>query len=143
MKMKEVSIVIMAVILLFTAIYDGKRKEIPGIFVILMTLVSVMSQAFVIKSGIADCLCGAAIGILFVGLAILSKEQMGIGDGLMIAAIGIGVGLRRVLWMVSIASVIMAAVVIILLLMKKIKKEATIPFLPFLFGGYLLCYLFL
>ena len=61
------------------------------------------------------------------------------GDGIVIAVIGLVLGFRRCLAVVSVASLEMCAAAIVVLLFKKGNRRTQLAFLPALFVGYVLC----
>ena len=69
----------------------------------------------------------------------ISREQIGRGDGIVIAVIGLVLGFRRCLAVVSVASLVMCAAAIVVLLFKKGNRRTQLAFLPALFVGYVLC----
>ena len=66
-------------------------------------------------------------------------RQIGKGDGYVIAAVGIVLGLRRCLAVVSIALLMMCMVAMIILALKKGNRHTKLPFLPAVFVGYMVC----
>ena len=88
---------------------------------------------------ILDTLGGLAVGLGIIGLSVISKEQIGKGDGLVIAAVGIAFGARRCFLVLSTASFVMCVIAIGVLLLKKGGRQTRLPFLPALFAGYVLC----
>lgn len=77
-------------------------------------------------------------GLVSLGLAFLTREQIGYGDGWVILLMGILIGVKRVLATVTAAFVLVFICSLILVVIRKAKKKTTLPFIPFLFAGYLL-----
>ena len=69
--------------------------------------------------------------------ACLSGEALGVGDGLVLFALGMGYQADKILVMLFVALVLAAVVSVVLLLLKKAGRKSEIPFLPFLFLGWL------
>lgn len=86
-----------------------------------------------------DTMGGLAVGLCAVGLSVATREQIGRGDGIVIAAVGIVLGARKCLWLVFAASFMMCAAAILVLLLKRGGRQTKLPFLPAIFAGYLLC----
>ena len=116
-------------------IIDIKRKSIS--FVVLLSLL-----AFCIIWNMAgkdmsplNMVVGAApagamlLAVRFAGL------NIGMGDVLLMAIIGVALGADTVCITMMIASVSCAAVSAALLMSKKIKKESTVAFIPFVGAG--------
>ena len=65
--------------------------------------------------------------------------QIGRGDGIVIAAVGIALGARKCLLVVFAASFVMCIAAIVILVFRKGGRQTRLPFLPAVFAGYLLC----
>ncbi|MDD5935925.1 MAG: prepilin peptidase [Clostridiales bacterium] len=87
-------------------------------------------------------LCGLGIGMIFMVLSKLTKGQVGMGDGYLIAVFGIMLGAWRNLEIITYSFLASAVISIILLSFFHFGKKRTIPFIPFLFFGFL-CSFFL
>ena len=79
---------------------------------------------------------GIAIGLSMIGLSMITNNQIGKGDGMVIAMLGIALGFRDCLMVISFASVVMAFVSIFLLIIKKANKKTRLPFIPALFISF-------
>ena len=75
-------------------------------------------------------------GCFFVGVSWLSREKLGFADSIAIVGIFLSNGYETGMIMVFAGFLIAGAVAIILLLAGKAGKNTAIPFLPFLFLGY-------
>lgn len=76
-----------------------------------------------------------------VGLLVLSRVMngsIGKGDGYLLCISGLALGLRMNLSLLFYALFFAGGVSAILLVLKKVKKDTTFPFVPFLLGGYLM-----
>ena len=73
-----------------------------------------------------------------LGISLLSEEQIGRGDGLVIAALGLFFGVRNTLGMVCFASLFMVPIALLIIVIKKEKKKIRLPFIPALFLGYVM-----
>lgn len=133
--------VIMGLLLFAAAVMDLKSRQIGRGFLVVLTLVSIASVFIRADFSIWNAMGGALIGLCAVGLSIISEEQIGRGDGLVIAALGIALGFRECLATVCLASVIMALVSVVVLLLKKGNRKTRLPFIPALFVGYVTCVL--
>ena len=80
---------------------------------------------------------GGMIGLCMIGISFLSKEQIGIGDGVVTGLLGCLLGARGCLVMLCIASCLMAVIAIGILILKKCSRRTTLPFAPALLGGYI------
>lgn len=82
-----------------------------------------------------DMVSGAAIGCLLVLTGILTKEKIGIGDGVVILTIGLiagGVtGFSIMIWSFAVCSLFSVAAVA----MSKMKWDHSVPFTPYILIG--------
>lgn len=131
-------------VLLFVAgAMDLKSKTISrGIILVLMIFcfAGAFIKVFINKEvGIWEIIGGVLIGLCAIGLSMVSREQIGRGDGLVIVAIGLMLGFRKCLFAVCMASIIMTLVSVIVLILRKGNKNTRLPFIPALFAGYVIC----
>ncbi|MDE7201881.1 MAG: prepilin peptidase [Lachnospiraceae bacterium] len=110
------------------------RKQILILFVLCCAVIP-LKEDF----GILDAIGGLTIGLCAIGVSIATREQIGKGDGIVIAAIGIALGARKCLWLVFTASFMMCVAAIVVLVLKRGGRQTKLPFLPAIFAGYLLC----
>lgn len=75
-------------------------------------------------------------GVLFLLIAKMTGEKIGMGDGWVIMIIGNFLNIRKLWYVVQVAITIVFLFSIIMLCSKKKDKEYQIPFLPFLWMGH-------
>lgn len=131
---------IMLAILTGFAVYDMKTKMIPVGAVVILA-VGVFLYRLCMGSGIWELIIGLIPGALLVVLAFATKESIGTGDGLVLCVLGLFCGWRQCLAIFGMALVLSAILSMILLICHKVGRKTELPFLPSLFGGYLLYYL--
>lgn len=74
-------------------------------------------------------------GILYA-ISVLTKEQFGKGDVLVLTMTGAGLGLQKNIIILYVAFWLAFVFSIGLLLLKKADKKTELPFVPFLFAAY-------
>ena len=74
-----------------------------------------------------------------MGISKLGREQVGMGDGMIIALTGLFLGMNGCFIMVCTASFVMVFIAAAVLILKKGNKYTKLPFLPALFVGYIVC----
>lgn len=134
--------VVMAVIgiLLFMAgIIDMRKRQICRGMLLALLLVCCIAVPFKKNFGVLDAFGGLAVGLCAIGISIATREQIGKGDGIVIAAVGIALGARKCLLVVFAASFVMCIAAVVVLLFRKGGRQTRLPFLPAIFAGYLLC----
>lgn len=133
--------IIIGLLLFVAAVMDLKSKSISRGFLLVLMLVSAASSFASVDFEIWNVVGGALIGVCIVGVSMISGEQIGKGDGIVIIALGIALGFRECLALVCLASLMMALVSVVILSLKKGNKKTRLPFLPALFVGYVTCML--
>ena len=129
-------------ILLFAAgIVDMKRKQISRGMLLLLLLACCVAIPFKKEFNILDSIGGLTIGLCAIGVSIATREQIGKGDGIVIAAVGIALGAHKCILVVCTASFVMCVTAIIVLLFRKGNRQTRLPFLPAIFVGYLICFI--
>lgn len=131
----------MAVLLAIGSIYDRKYLGLPvwlllaGIMGgILGALYSLFGEdASVISVGLAFL-----PGVIALILSYITREQIGYGDGLLLLAMGGCLGLRQVMMIVGIALGASFVVSVALVLLRKAGRNQKLPFVPFLFAGWIM-----
>ncbi|MCF0230332.1 MAG: prepilin peptidase [Parasporobacterium sp.] len=90
------------------------------------------------EPGTYSMLTGTILGGLMVLISFLSREAVGMGDALIMVSLGLTLGYEKAV-ILTLAAFIMAALCSVCLMVKGYrKKKESIPFAPFLMGGYLL-----
>ncbi|ROR23669.1 leader peptidase (prepilin peptidase)/N-methyltransferase [Mobilisporobacter senegalensis] len=129
--------ILLGVILVISSIKDIKRRRIsmsiivPGIIILLICL------PFRNNISIVNGLFGTIVGISMIGIGRLSRWQIGMGDGIVLILTGIGLGFWENAFLFLYALLLIFLFSVILLFLKKITKKTTLPFIPFIFLGYI------
>lgn len=131
--------IIIGILLLVMSIQDMKECRVSNIYIAMLAVVCVGGGIWDAGISWMDMLGGCSIGLGLVGVSVLTKEQIGVGDGLVIAALGLRSGMINILTILSMASLIMAGVSIFLIIIRKGTKKMKLPFLPAISIGYAIC----
>ena len=127
-------------ILLILSIWDIRRREIP-VYLIVGSMI--LSAVYLILGKETDYLLaagGTVVGIVFLIISKVTEEGVGYGDSLSILVVGSYLGFWNILFVLSVSFFLLLCILIPFLWIKKMSKKCTLPFLPFLMGGYL-CFL--
>ena len=84
-----------------------------------------------------EVLISFAIGGIFLALGILTGGAVGMGDGWILLALGTVLTLKEYLTVLLTGMFCCAGWAVFLLMFRRSGKETEIPFVPFLFLGYL------
>lgn len=129
--------ILQGMILFMASIEDWKKKQIHIGYLIAMAVVS-MAGIIIENKSWYEAIVGASIGICMFGLAMLTNEQIGKGDGLLVAAMGCYLGIRECLSIISTASFILCIISVMLIIVKKCRKETRLAFIPIIFTAYMI-----
>lgn len=115
---------------------DLKYKEVSIPFLVGLIATSLISGCVFIED-ILDILRGLIPGAALIIVSIATRGRIGIGDGIVLAGIGLSLGCARAfeIFLIGLASSV--AVGMVLLLIK--KKDCEMPFVPFLLIGTVIC----
>ena len=129
------------ILLFILGIQDIKRKEISCWW--LISVLPLIMIELIPPSEIAfmERVFGGLLGLFFIILSKVTKGQIGIGDGYVLCALGVILGISKATILLSYAFLLTSIVSIVLLVFFRCNRKKTIPFVPFLFLGYLGCIL--
>ena len=90
-----------------------------------------------VSTSMTEAVGGILIGAVFLVIAVLTKEQIGKADGLVICQTGLAAGFGGCIFVIGVAFIIVLPCVIFLMIFRKAGRKTRIPFLPFIFSGFL------
>ncbi len=123
--------------LLWESLEDIKTQTLEARILIGFGVLAVILEIFYVKANWTEVLAGAALGILALMMAWLSKESIGYGDGVVMLIMGICCGLNIMLETFLLAIMILAVVSMVMMIKKGVILNLRIPFIPCLFVGYI------
>lgn len=129
----------LAVLLLICSYGDIKRREI-SLFPMLIVSAFIMFFSFISHTqgmGWIDRLYGAGIGVLLIVISLITKGQIGMGDGFLFIVIGFGVGFWNSFSVLIYSLIFVCIGACCLLGFKKKQKKTEVPFVPFIGLGYI------
>jgi len=134
----KIRILLCLIFLLAESVTDRKKKKIlilpVGIFFALGIILSIMQG----REDFLYAVAGGAMGGVILLFSYLSKEQIGYGDGLILIATGVLLGIRMNLFMFLFGLFFAALKGIWLLMTKKAGRKTKMAFVPFLLPGLVL-----
>lgn len=121
--------------LLFSSFLDIRKREISIPVTLLFGLAGVV---YSVRTGrtMTDYLIPLGIGILILGGSVLTRGQVGMGDGWMLLALGCMLRMECYIQMASIGMLLAAAYSGVLMLVFRKNRKTEIPLVPFLLLGY-------
>ena len=139
----KIGCIYMGVILLVGSVYDWKYFALPMWLLLAGLLGGAMGAVNSVLVGEASVInAGMAFlpGVVALLLAYITREQIGYGDGLLLLAMGGCVGLRQTVIIVGLALGASFLVSVVLVLLKKAERTQKLPFVPFLFVGWMIAW---
>ena len=122
------------------AVLDCKRKWFRRSELFLAAGV-MLAGGLLLEISLWNRLAGGVVGLILVGFSLLSGEQFGKGDSLLLLFCGLAMGIYHLAALLMLSFGMSAFVGVGLLLCKKIKKTTKLPYVPFLFAAQLiLCF---
>ncbi len=123
------------ILLLHAAYTDMRTRDISGVILIIFGALGVICTVFGRAVGVTDACFGAAIGLIMIFISIMTRGELGMGDGMLIAVTGLFLGIRDNIALLSGALLLSAVFSVVLLITgRKLKQEY--PFVPFLLLTY-------
>ena len=121
--------------LLFSSFLDIRKREISIPVTLLFGLAGVV---YSVRTGrtMTDYLIPLGIGILMLGGSVLTRGQVGMGDGWMLLALGCMLRMECYIQMACIGMLLAAAYSGVLMLVFRKNRKTEIPLVPFLLLGY-------
>jgi leader peptidase (prepilin peptidase)/N-methyltransferase len=129
--------IIMGVMLLACGIQDALHKKILLWLIIAGSILISICIPFCSEVSFLDRIGGCAVGATVIIISLGTKGKIGLGDGILLCATGLGLGFWGNLELFAIALMLAAIVSIVLLILRLADRKKSIPFVPFLFAGYL------
>lgn len=130
----KVSITTMLVLCSAQDMYKKKLLVWP---LVLFALLVILCSCFSNSISILDRLGGFILGLGVILLSLVTGGKIGLGDGIILAITGIGLGLWANMELFAIALFLAAIVSILLLILRIANRKKSIPFVPFLLVSYL------
>lgn len=127
-----------AVWLIFLAVIswqDIREKRISVPILVMAGCAGTGIQLFEKSVGLGSWLGGVLLGAVMLGVAFVTEEALGFGDGWLILVMGMFLGLGGSLACMLMAFGASALAGGILMTFKRVKRGYRIPFAPFLFFG--------
>lgn len=116
---------------------DIKKHRITVWYLVLAASLGVGFRIYEKNLSWPEVLLGLLVGVGVLLLAIVSRERIGIGDGLLLMVTGIYLGGGGNLQLFMNGLLFAAMFSLAVLVFRKWKRNREIPFVPFLFLGYI------
>ena len=124
-------------ILLALSFMDIQRHQVPVKVLLISKIISIMYYIIFKEIIIYLFVGGIGVGIAFLFISKVTREGIGFGDSWAILILGSYLGIWETLEVLAAAFSILSIYAVIVLYIRKMSRTYTIPFFPFLTGGYL------
>lgn len=117
-------------------VMDWRKKELPVWYLVGMSIGITIFAVCCKEIGLWHRLAGVALGVVFIGISKATKEAIGYGDSWLILLLGVHLGGLGALQVLFTASLFAAIYALFYLWIRKWRRNATLPFVPFLALAY-------
>jgi len=116
---------------------DWKKREISLVSLPVFGAAGIGLNIGLQYQTFAELLGGMGIGGFLILIAFLTREAVGVGDGLLLMVMGIFLGFWETLTVLAAGLILCTCVTGLRILLHKIEKEERIPLVPFLLLAFL------
>ena len=124
------------IILGVICVFDIKRKKIPVYMLIILAAAGIISNFTVGELDIEKRIIAMLPGMILLIVSMITKQQIGYGDGMIILIMGLYIDIDDILSIVLSSFLLSSIAAIILMTVFKKKKNFEMAFSPFLLIGY-------
>ena len=124
------------IILGIICVFDIKRKKIPVYMLIVLAAAGIISNFTVGEFDIEKRIIAMLPGMILLIVSMITKQQIGYGDGMIILIMGLYIDIDDILSIVLSSFLLSSIAAIILMTVFKKKKNFEMAFSPFLLIGY-------
>ena len=124
------------IILGVICVFDIKRKKIPVYMLIILAAAGIISNFTVGEFDIEKRIIAMLPGMILLIVSMITKQQIGYGDSLIILIMGLYIDIDDILSIVLSSFLLSSIAAIILMTVFKKKKNFEMAFSPFLLIGY-------
>lgn len=124
------------IILGVICVFDIKRKKIPVYMLIILAAAGIISNFTVGEFDIEKRIIAMLPGTILLIVSMITKQQIGYGDGMIILIMGLYIDIDDILSIVLSSFLLSSIAAIILMTVFKKKKNFEMAFSPFLLIGY-------
>lgn len=129
--------ILIVLVLMYFAFVDCKKKCISKWPLILLSIIVAICTIVVKELSIIEMIGGITVGFIMILISLLTKQKLGLGDGILITIMGAFLGFQTTLLMILYALTVSAIYSMILLVIKHVNRQYRIPFIPFILIGYI------
>lgn len=126
----------LGILLAALAIEDIRCKRISSVKLVAGFLLAI-GLCLAERHSAGEIVTGVFLGIAFLTISWITQEKLGMGDSLMIGILCVGLGGIRGMIAIICALFIAGLFSAVMLMGRKYTLKSNLPFIPFLFAGYI------
>lgn len=137
--MKVAAYISLFIYFLAASVYDVKDRKIPMFVSAAAACVLFVIRLYFVCRGempVQTAFLGVGIGAALLGVSVLTKGEIGAGDGMMFMVSGLVSGFYENAVLLFVSLVFTAAAGGVLVVVKRVGRKYELPFAPFVFAGY-------
>lgn len=134
--MQSVANLIILLYLAVLAYLDIRKRTVPTALLAAGAAAVLLYQVFYIRSDLMTLILGVLPGVFCLGLGRLTREKLGYGDGWLLLILGLFLGITKVISLLLGACLLVLLYALFLLLRRRLTRQESVPFLPFLLLAY-------
>lgn len=123
--------IVLAFILVPTTVSDISRKSIC-LWYGMVTVLCALITSIIFKENVGDVIAGLLPGLFLGVCSVALKKTIGMGDAVILLAVGAAIGMERTFSILFLALLATLPVSMFLLVVKQVKRDYSLPFVPFL-----------
>jgi leader peptidase (prepilin peptidase) / N-methyltransferase len=129
--------IVIACFLGLLAVVDYKKKQVSNIALLIGLVIVIVNYVVFQPITIISLIGGVLIGFTLLGISYITRQKIGVGDGLLIILLGANLGFEGIILVLLYALTLSALWSAALLIIKKVNRHYTIAFIPFIFISYI------
>lgn len=118
------------------SIEDIRKRAITAKYLVLFGMAGVVLNLYRGDISVFNMFCGVVLGLFIVLISLVTRGSVGLGDGLLFIITGIFLGGTLNLELLTISLVYASLFSLGMIALGRKKKNQEIPFIPFVFVGY-------
>jgi leader peptidase (prepilin peptidase)/N-methyltransferase len=129
---------VIGIVLLSCGLQDMLKKKVYLWLLIAGGIVTIICLPFCDNISLVGRIVGAAVGVFVILLSLMTGGKIGIADGILLCITGLGLGFWGNVELFCLALLLAAGLSMALLVMRKVSRRTSLPFIPFMFAGYII-----
>lgn len=129
--------IIIGIMLILCGILDFKTKQISLSCVIVAMFLIITIRILFSYLPFQSMITGLTIGLILIVISKITKDQIGIGDGLIFCCTGLGIGFFHNLYLLLYSLSLAAIYAGFMIVVYRKNRKYSLPFVPFICFGYI------